>query len=133
MKPTDCPPPSARILVLADDLSDFAECVTDVLEDNGLRATGVRTRDFICGVVEPLPGPDCIIVDLDGPEAAAADFAARLKQLISEKVPLLGLSSDSRSKQEPWAEVLVKPFEIESLLTAVERLTVARKRGPRAG
>ncbi len=114
------------ILVVEDD-DDIRSALSALLEDAGhvvaCAADGLQALD----VLEALPGPDLILLDLMMPRMNGTEFrAAQLADARIAAIPVVILSAGSRSLDTAAAlgaaAHFAKPFDIRALLRAVVRL-----------
>jgi CheY-like chemotaxis protein len=131
--------PVSRITVV-NDSPEFLELVKDVLEDERYQTTTIDldTPDTLERITASQP--DLLIIDLRvGRSGHEGWIVARQirEQPGLDRLPILICSGDIQALAEiesvvadtPLAETLTKPFHIDQLTDAVERLLV-ESRGP---
>lgn len=125
-------PRGASSVLLVEDDRPFAEVLVDALTRRGYR---IRAADRPARALEAIDveRPDAVIVDLDGDED---DGVALARDLVARQVPVVlvgcdghGLEIQAIAGALPRASVryLVKPFDTESLLTALRALLPSRE------
>ncbi len=119
--------PVANVLVIDDD-PVISDLIRMVLEDAGFVVTTVASLDL----VEPGIDADCIIVDLVGLAAYSAEEARRSVSMVRQRFPArpvivvtahAGAAGDRNALGA--AKVIVKPFDVEDLVSSVRRATRA--------
>ena len=114
----------ATVLVVDDDAS-IRGALQAVLEDEGYRVRGAGNGiEALAACAEDLPG--LIVLDLMMPKMDGATFMSVLRRGYATIPPVLVLSASQRAPQqvkEMGAEAYIaKPFDLDELLDAVERL-----------
>lgn len=111
-----------RILLVEDDAA-IRQLVTDLLAESGYQVLAATNgREGLDRVAAWRP--DLILLDKLMPEADGTMFAAGYRKMRGRRAPIIGLCA-SRDGPE-WADAIgaathiVKPFDIDTLLAAVE-------------
>lgn len=122
----------ALILVVEDD-DLLRDTLCEVLEDDGFDAVGATNGLHALALLEGLPPPDLIILDLMMPVMNGWDFHARLKAKPSlAVVPILLLSAyvhrETHTGPQDVEGAVQKPVSIDDLLGWVRRLIARRQR-----
>lgn len=115
----------ATVLVIDDD-EVISDLIRMVLEDAGFVVTTVASLEQ----VEPGIDADCIIADLVGVAVYSADDARRAVSRVRRRFPARPVilvtahagAADDRNALGA-AKVIVKPFDVEELVSAVRRAT----------
>ncbi len=120
------------ILVVEDD-DLLRDTLCEVLEDDGFHAVGATNGLHALALLENLPAPELIILDLMMPVMNGWDFNARLKAKPHlAAVPVLLLSAyvqrETHTGPQDVAGALQKPVSIDDLLGWVRRLIARRQR-----
>lgn len=110
---------------VAEDDSDILSLVLDVLEDAGFKVSasmGARTLDEV-----RRSRPDIILLDYQMPEMDGVRIAQRLHaDPETRDIPIIAMTAAGRAAMvchEMDADgCLGKPFDIDNLISAVERL-----------
>jgi two-component system, OmpR family, response regulator MprA len=120
-----------RILV-ADDDAVIREAVTEILEIEGYRVLTAADGLEALRLLRQDP-PALLILDMRMPGLNGWEVAAEMRSLAID-VPILVMTA-ARDARAWAAEVaasayLAKPFELQALVDAVERLSGPRRGGP---
>ncbi|MEO8431311.1 MAG: response regulator [Acidobacteriota bacterium] len=114
------------VLVVEDD-DALRETLCEVLEDEGLRAVGATNGLHALSLLENLPRPDLIILDLMMPVMNGWEFHERLKSKEHlSTVPVLLLSAyvqrETHTGPQDVEGALQKPVSVDDLMGWVRRL-----------
>lgn len=116
------------ILVVEDD-DAVAMMIQDYLSGHEYRtaraADGREAVEMVQGV-----RPDLIVMDLMMPRLTGGEAATALRRdPLTEKIPIVAISAvadvTSIAEMLPLDEVLPKPFDLDDLIAAIERLLPA--------
>jgi DNA-binding response OmpR family regulator len=114
---------SPRVLVVDDD-PDLLRAIGDALHDEGLNVETAGNGLEALGIARACK-PDLVVLDVMLPVVGSAHVATRLRQLLSETIPLLVITADGRAadkaRQLGAYAYLRKPFELAQLLAEVRR------------
>jgi CheY-like chemotaxis protein len=112
-----------RVLVVEDD-EDIRVSLELALEDAGWQVrTAANGRDALRAALEG-PPPDAIVLDLMMPVMHGWELVAALRAHPSlQHVPLVVTSAVNDDERVSADVVLRKPYRLETLLYALERLT----------
>jgi FixJ family two-component response regulator len=120
----------ATVFIIDDDPS-ASKGVTRLLAAAGYRTeTFLRAADFLAR--EPFDGPCCVVLDLFMPEMSGLDLQKRLQET-GRDMSIVFMSgqgdvpSSVRAMKDGAIDFLVKPFEAEDLLAAVEKAIQRRR------
>jgi FixJ family two-component response regulator len=120
----------ATVFIIDDDPS-ASKGVTRLLASAGYRTeTFLRAADFLAR--EPFDGPSCVVLDLLMPEMSGLDLQKRLQET-GRDMSIVFMSgqgdvpSSVRAMKDGAIDFLVKPFDADDLLAAVERAIQRRR------
>lgn len=117
---TDATSDTARrpvILVVEDDPA-VLDVLTEALGDQGYEVR--RATDGMAALAElQRDAPDLVLTDVHMPGLTGGQLVRRLRD---RGVPAILLSADTNWSREPGVAFLSKPFDLDHLLTVVERL-----------
>ena len=117
------PDPSRHILIVEDD-AEVAEVLARLLTEEGY-GVEIASDATIALELARSTTPDLVLLNLMLPGLSGADFYGefRARGLRSPVMVISGASEGQRRSQELGADAFVaKPFEIEDVLQAVQRL-----------
>jgi CheY-like chemotaxis protein len=117
-----------HILVVEDDAA-ISTVMVDFLSAAGYR-TSIARDGAEAVTLTHLLRPDLIVMDLMMPRLTGGEAAAKLREgFPTEKIPILAVSavSDVAALADvlPFDAVIQKPFDLDELLDAIERLLSA--------
>lgn len=118
-------------ILVVDDDPLVRDLLVQFLSLRGYRALGVKDGDDALRMVEDVP-PDLILLDMIMPGMAGIEVlqALREKEYPGGIIIMTG-SHNEELLEEAWAlgpqEVLVKPIDLERLLTAIQLVLVCRE------
>lgn len=123
-------PASMRRVLVVDDDRGIRNLVTEVMRDEGFQVDQARNGSEALDRVRSAP-PDVIILDLMMPLMDGPSFARACRQdPCCADVPIVMLSSAKNAREvashlRPFGvrECLNKPFDIDALVGAVEKVT----------
>lgn len=114
----------AEIFVVDDDAA-LVDSLTDLLSDEGYRVQGFTQPQEALARLVGGARPRAVLLDYLMPEMTGEQFLAELASAGVE-VPVLLLSGVADpGVRGPVAGVLLKPFDVDRLLVALDRLTGA--------
>lgn len=111
-----------RILVVDDD-SATRELLELLLTREGYRVSMAESGEAALKMLGDGPRPDAILTDLQMPGITGRSFAAKVRSLCGEKIPILAMSG-SEANQELLAGFngfLRKPFGVDKLHEALTK------------
>jgi CheY-like chemotaxis protein len=123
-------PSSLRPLILiVEDDSAVARMIQDYLTATGYRTARANDGREAVAIVGELQ-PDLIVMDLMMPKLTGGEAARELRNdPLTEGIPIIGISAvadvSSIADLLPIDEVLPKPFDLDDLGAAIERLLPA--------
>ena len=119
----DFGPVSGRRVLVVDDDPDIRELLVSVLSDDGYEAASARDGRDALEVLDRWPA-DVIVLDLMMPVMDGWTFAARMKEKWSIPIVVLSAATEVRkhAAQLGAADVIPKPFDIETLLPLIARV-----------
>ena len=118
---------SKRILVVEDD-ADIRSALSEILRDFGHEVATARDgRDALVQLGADML-PDIILLDLMMPVMSGADFrVAQLQDARLAQIPVVVLTADGQLRDPVRAlgvsAAFAKPFEVDALLAAIDRVT----------
>jgi DNA-binding response OmpR family regulator len=118
-------------ILVADDDVVIREAVTEILEIEGYRVLAAADGAETLRLLRRDP-PALLILDMRMPGLSGWEVAAEMRALAID-VPILVMTAARDA--ETWAAevnaaaLLAKPFDLEALLAAVERLSGPRRAG----
>jgi DNA-binding NtrC family response regulator len=121
-------------VLVVDDERPIVELLTDLLADEGYAVRRAYDGRAALAEAERAP-PDVVLSDVMLPGLAGPDLAERLGR---RGIPVILMSAVLAPSFMPEAPFLTKPFDVERVLTLVERALAARRAaagrggGPRA-
>lgn len=137
--PTGAPPPYSgpdpqqmdESILVVDDDALVRDLLVKFLSRRGYRAAGVKDGYEALRVVGETP-PDAVLLDMVMPGMAGIEVlqALRAKEYSGGVIIMTG-SHNEELLEEAWAlgpqEVLVKPIDLERMLTAIQLVLVCRE------
>jgi CheY-like chemotaxis protein len=119
----------APLVLVVDDDPDILEAICDILEAEGYRVARARHGGEALDRVDA-ERPALILLDLMMPVMDGVSFAQALRtRPAARDVPIVVISADgNRQRAAPVgaAGYLAKPFDVDSLLAHVARLSRAQ-------
>jgi CheY-like chemotaxis protein len=118
MKNTD-----AKNILIVEDEDDIRESLQEVLGSEGYNVNVASNGKEALEMLNSIPTPDLILLDLLMPEMNGMEF--REKQMQMEKfsnIPVVVMSADNYAKQKAkkmHAGFLKKPFELSDLFMKI--------------
>lgn len=116
-------------MLVVDDDQDIRELLVSVLKDDGYEAQSARNGREALDLIERWR-PDVVVLDLMMPIMDGWTFAERMHE--KWDIPIVVMSAATDLKQHAGrvgaADVIAKPFEIDSFLPVIDRLA-----GPSSG
>jgi CheY-like chemotaxis protein len=118
-------------VLVVDDDPLVRDLLVQFLSLRGYRALGVKDGDDALRMVEDTP-PDVILLDMVMPGMSGIEVlqALRAKEYPGGIIIMTG-SHNEELLEDAWAlgpqEVLVKPIDLERLLTAIQLVLVCRE------
>jgi DNA-binding response OmpR family regulator len=131
-------PPQQRTILLVDDDHEIVESMRTVLENKGYRILVARDGNSGLMVAER-ENPDLIILDMMMPKKSGFLVLEKLKSRPGGLIPTIMITGNEGSRHRAYAEMLGvrdyirKPFAMEKLVRAIERVMGLRARGSEPG
>src|SRR3954447_20121928 len=130
-------PPHSKVILLVDDDSEIIESMRTVLENKGYRVLVARDGNAGLTVAER-ENPDLLILDMMMPKKSGFLVLEKLKTRPGGLIPTIMITGNEGSRHRAYAEMLGvkdyirKPFAIEKLVRAIDRVLGVRSRGASA-
>jgi len=129
--------PLRRHILIVEDDPAISTVMSDVLVSAGYR-TSVAVDGAEAVTLSHVLRPDLIVMDLMMPRLTGGEAAAKLREgFPTEKIPILAVSavSDVADLADilPFDAIIQKPFDLDELLSEVERLLAAVAEEPENG
>ncbi len=127
-------PPQQRTILLVDDDHEIVESMRTVLENKGYRILVARDGNSGLMVAER-ENTDLLILDMMMPKKSGFLVLEKLKSRPGGLIPTIMITGNEGSRHRAYAEMLGvcdyirKPFAMEKLVRAVERVMGLRARG----
>jgi DNA-binding response OmpR family regulator len=127
-------PPQQRTILLVDDDHEIVESMRTVLENKGYRILVARDGNSGLMVAER-ENPDLLILDMMMPKKSGFLVLEKLKSRPGGLIPTIMITGNEGSRHRAYAEMLGvrdyirKPFAMEKLVRAIERVLGMRTRG----
>jgi DNA-binding response OmpR family regulator len=127
-------PPQQRTILLVDDDHEIVESMRTVLENKGYRILVARDGNSGLMVAER-ENPDLLILDMMMPKKSGFLVLEKLKSRPGGLIPTIMITGNEGSRHRAYAEMLGvrdyirKPFAMEKLVRAIERVMGLRSRG----
>ncbi|MBV8129286.1 MAG: response regulator [Planctomycetaceae bacterium] len=127
-------PPQQRTILLVDDDHEIVESMRTVLENKGYRILVARDGNSGLMVAER-ENPDLLILDMMMPKKSGFLVLEKLKSRQGGLIPTIMITGNEGSRHRAYAEMLGvrdyirKPFAMEKLVRAIERVLGLRARG----
>jgi len=131
-------PPQQRTILLVDDDHEIVESIRTVLENKGYRILVARDGNSGLMVAER-ENPDLLILDMMMPKKSGFLVLEKLKSRPGGLIPTIMITGNEGSRHRAYAEMLGvrdyirKPFAMEKLVRAIERVMGLRARGSEPG
>jgi CheY-like chemotaxis protein len=120
--------PEAPLILVVDDDYDIREVIADVLTHGGYRVSAASNGKVALEETRA-NRPDLIVLDLMMPVMNGWQFMeARRADPGIAGIPVVVITAFRNAHVEGAAELIQKPFDFETLLTAAARLCGGRKR-----
>ncbi|HUL60967.1 MAG TPA: response regulator [Anaeromyxobacteraceae bacterium] len=114
-------PPRRRLLVVEDDI-DVREVLVDALRAEGYAVEAARNGQEALALLAVGPVPDAIVLDLLMPVMNGWQFReAQLRDTALARIPVIVVSASAPGSIGASVH-LTKPFELATLIAAVERV-----------
>jgi len=121
--------PARRRLLVVEDDADVREVLVDALRAEGYEVAAAKNGREALSLLAAGPIPDAIVLDLLMPVMNGWEFReAQLRDTALARIPVIVVSASSPGPIGTSVH-LVKPFELATLLAAVERVA---ERAPRS-
>ena len=119
----DCAPVSPRRVLVVDDDPDIRELLVTALADDGYIAESAQNGRDALDVLERFDA-DVVVLDLMMPVMDGWTFAERMKERRAIPIVVLSAARDlaRHASQLGAADVVTKPFDLETLLPTIERV-----------
>jgi DNA-binding response OmpR family regulator len=127
-------PPQQRTILLVDDDHEIVESMRTVLENKGYRVLVARDGNSGLMVAER-ENPDLLVLDMMMPKKSGFLVLEKLKSRPGGLIPTIMITGNEGSRHRAYAEMLGvrdyirKPFAMEKLVRAIERVMDLRPRG----
>ena len=127
-------PPQQRTILLVDDDHEIVESMRTVLENKGYRILVARDGNSGLMVAER-ENPDLLILDMMMPKKSGFLVLEKLKSRPGGLIPTIMITGNEGSRHRAYAEMLGvrdyirKPFAMEKLVRAIERVMGLQTRG----
>jgi DNA-binding response OmpR family regulator len=127
-------PPHARTILLVDDDNEILESMRMVLESKGFRVLAARDGNAGLMIAER-ENPDLLILDMMMPKKSGFLVLEKLRSRPGGLIPTIMITGNEGSRHRAYAEMLGvrdyirKPFAMEKLVRAVERIMGIKPRG----
>ena len=131
-------PPQQQTILLVDDDHEIVESMRTVLENKGYRILVARDGNSGLMVAER-ENPDLLILDMMMPKKSGFLVLEKLKSRPGGLIPTIMITGNEGSRHRAYAEMLGvrdyirKPFAMEKLIRAIERVMGLRARGSEPG
>jgi DNA-binding response OmpR family regulator len=115
-------PPLQRTILIVDDDHEILESMRTVLENKGFRILAAREN------------PDLIVLDMMMPKKSGFLVLEKLKSRPGGLIPTIMITGNEGSRHRAYAEMLGvreyirKPFAMEKLVRAIERVLGVKAR-----
>jgi CheY-like chemotaxis protein len=109
--------PMRRSVLVVDDDASIREGLASVLEDEGYFAYRARNGQEALAVLQQMPAPSVVLVDLTMPIMNGWQLIPALK---AAGHPVIVITAADVSAVEGVRTIIKKPLSIEGLLTAIE-------------
>jgi len=127
-------PPYTKVILLVDDDSEIIESMRTVLDSKGYRV--IVARDGNAGLtLAERENPDLIVLDMMMPKKSGFLVLEKLKSRPGGLIPTIMITGNEGSRHRAYAEMLGvrdyirKPFAMEKLVRAIERVMGVKSRG----
>ncbi len=117
-----------RLLVVEDDAA-LCESIADVLRFTGYEVRTASDAESALTVLGEPPPPDAILLDMVLPGTSAAGLVARLRARGTTAPVVLMTGMSPRAVEAGTDDLLLKPFDVDELLSHVARACAAPPRG----
>ncbi len=118
-------PSECRILVVDDDRA-IRQALSELLEDEGYQVVGARHGQDALAILNAMPAPNLILLDLNMPVMDGFAFrAAQQADPDLQAIPVAVISAGERATSAARlnaAAFIPKPFDFDLLLQTVEDL-----------
>lgn len=121
---------SGRRVLVVDDDQDIRELLVSVLSDDGYEAQSARDGSEALRVLECWPA-DVVVLDLMMPVMDGWTFAERMRERWSIPIVVLSAATDLQrhAVRLRAADVVSKPFDLDTLLPRIARVAAAPNGG----
>jgi CheY-like chemotaxis protein len=124
--------PAEQPLMIVDDDDDLRETLANVLAANGYNVTAFGDARAALVALEDGQTPFVILLDLMMPGMSGWEFrAAQLANPSLASIPVLVVTAANVASHDmptlPDVEILRKPFDLDRLLTIIERYAAAAR------
>ncbi len=111
-------------IVVVEDEPEVLDLLGDVLDMGGFSVTGVTRPDLVWDAIKT-GLPDLFLLDVMLPGMSGIELAQQLRETIRDCPPIIALSASRlmlgvAENSGYFVSTISKPFDIETLLTAVE-------------
>jgi DNA-binding response OmpR family regulator len=114
-----------RLLVVEDDTA-LCESIADLLRVTGYEVDTAETGEAALRLLRNAPPPDAILLDVVLPRMNAARFLSEIDDALYPRPPVVLMTGMTTSEPlDLELDVLMKPFDVDELLTRIERACAA--------
>ena len=127
-------PLQQRTILIVDDDHEILESMRTVLENKGFRILAARDGNAGLMLAER-ENPDLIVLDMMMPKKSGFLVLEKLKSRPGGLIPTIMITGNEGSRHRAYAEMLGvreyirKPFAMEKLVRAIEKVLNVRGRG----
>jgi DNA-binding response OmpR family regulator len=131
-------PPQQRTILLVDDDHEILESMRTVLENKGFRILAARDGNAGLMIAER-EIPDLLVLDMMMPKKSGFLVLEKLRSRPGGLIPTIMITGNEGSRHRAYAEMLGvrdyirKPFAMEKLVRAVEKVLGVRSRPGESG
>lgn len=122
--------PGNNVIVIAEDYADISQLVGDILRDEGFEVQQVSRGAEVLEAVKTYR-PSLLLLDLSLPDVPGNEVLQQLSQNPeTSQVPVIIVSAytDQLRRVPQVRGVVNKPFDINTLLTAVEQARATQRK-----
>jgi CheY-like chemotaxis protein len=125
--------PMVLPLMIVDDDDDLRQTLANVIAAHGYKVTAFGDARAALAALEDGQTPFLILLDLMMPAMSGWEFrAAQLKNAALASIPVVVVTAANVASHDmptlPDVEILRKPFDLDRLLTVIERYHLQRLR-----
>jgi len=119
-----------RLLVVEDDAA-LCESIADILRFTGYEVETAQDGESALRLLREAPRPDAILLDMLLPRKNADRLLVDIDASLSSRPPVVLMTGMVPRPEagSPGDEVLLKPFDVDQLLSRIERACAASNGG----